>query len=144
VVARLAFLPRYESADPRATGADIEDVQVASRKGLIPAEDTALSLPFASVVIDASENVNGFNSQTPSFRAFLDQRELSRQIAEFSVIPPILLQWFFRLLHYKRTYRTRQNWELSVLNYLSAMDAPAWGHKLARAQQIQPKEGHHA
>lgn len=103
-----------------------------------------MSLPFTSAVIGACQNVNGFNSQMPSIRAFLDQRELSWPIAGFSVIPPIRLQWFFRLLHYNRTYRTRQNWELTVMNYLSAMDAPAWGHKLARAQQIPPKEGHHA
>jgi hypothetical protein len=103
-----------------------------------------LSLPFTSVVIDACENWNGFNSQTPSIRTFLDQWELSRQIAEFSAIPPMRLQWFFHLLHHNRTYRTRQNWKLTVLNHLSAMAALAWGHKLARAQQISPKEGHDA
>jgi glycosyltransferase involved in cell wall biosynthesis len=87
---------------------------------------------------------NGFDPQACAIRTFLDQWELYQQIAEFAVIPPTRLQWFFHLLHYNRTYRTRQNWKLTVLNYLSAMATLVWGYKMPRPQQMPPEGGHHA
>lgn len=90
------------------------------------------------------ETLNRLMPIPEAIRTFLNQWKLFRSIVEFSVIPPTRLQWFFHLLQDNRTYRIRQNWKLTVLNYLSAMATLAWGYKMPRPQLMPPEGGRHA
>jgi len=87
---------------------------------------------------------NGFNTRTGEVRIFLDRLELFWLAEDMSVFPPTRLQWFHHVLQYNRTYRTRQNWKLTVLNYLTAIATLVWGYGMPRPQKAPPEEGHHA
>lgn len=86
---------------------------------------------------------NGFQTRTGMIRKFLDQWLIYQQVVEFSIAPPTRLQWCSHLLRYNRTYRTRQSWKLTVLNYLSAIAALVWGYKLPRPQQAPTRQERH-
>jgi len=77
---------------------------------------------------------NGFNTRTGIVRTFLDQWTLYQQVVEFAVDPPTRFQLFSHVLHYNRTYRNRQSWKLTVINYFLALAALVRGNKPQKAQ----------
>jgi glycosyltransferase involved in cell wall biosynthesis len=83
---------------------------------------------------------NGFHISDRNVRAFLDQWAIFQQAAEYPIDPPTRWQLFSHLLRYNRTYRYRQNWKLTILNYASAVGALVRGYRPPNSQMM-PTEG---
>jgi len=83
---------------------------------------------------------NGFDTNERNTRAFLDQWTIFQQAAEYAINPPTRLQLFSHLLRYNRTYRSQQDWKLTLLNYLSAVAALVHGYRQSQSR-VGPPEG---
>jgi glycosyltransferase involved in cell wall biosynthesis len=87
---------------------------------------------------------NGFDVSRRDIRAFLDQWLIFQENQEFAVDPPTRFQLFSHLLRYNRTYRSQQNWKLTIQNYFSAIAALAVGFKHPDPQSASPRGARHA